>query len=299
MIYLCFGEDTYRKKEKVKELINGFSRENHSFLFSRLDAENFKKDEFEELIRSADLFGKNRIIVCENILGDKNSAEFIMGNISLCSQSQNVFIFSENNLEPDIAGVFKKHGAKLEEFSYLSSWEIKKWLKNEARKKEINLEENIENNLMEESDKDLWLLASNLEKYCLNKKTAEPLKKKGEEISVFKITDAVAEKNKSRAWFLFQKSLLRGADAEEIFWKILWQIKNLLIIKGLGNMPEKEIIQKTKLHPYVVKKTVLASRNFREEELSRHSMELIDLYHNSRRGLADFETGIEKFLIRL
>lgn len=299
MIYLFFGEDAYRKKEKVKELINGFSQENRSFLFSRVDAENFKKDEFEELIRSADLFGANRIIVCENVFDDKNSAEFIMENVSLCGQSQNIFIFSENNLEPGIANTFKKHGAKTEEFPCLSSWETKKWLKSKAKERGIDLEENIEKNLIEESGKNLWLLSSNLEKYSLNKKRDEPLKNRGEEISVFKITDAVSEKNKGRAWLLFQKSLLMGADAEEIFWKILWQIKNLLIIKGLGYLQEKQIVQKTKLHHYVVKKTLSASRNFNEEELSRYSKELIDLYHDSRRGLGDFETGIEKFLIKL
>ena len=112
MIYLFFGDDTYRKNEEVKKLIDGFLQENRFSLFSRIDAENFKKDEFEELTRSADLFGKNRIIVYENIIGDKNFAEFVMGNISLCGQSQNIFIFSESNLDQKTADIFKKYEAK-------------------------------------------------------------------------------------------------------------------------------------------------------------------------------------------
>ncbi len=63
--------------------------------------------------------------------------------------------------------------------------------------------------------------------------------------------------------------------------------------------PEKKITEMTGLHPYVVKKTASASRFFTEEELSRYSAELINLYHDSRRGLADFDAGLEKFLIKL
>lgn len=107
----------------------------------------------------------------------------------------------------------------------------------------------------------------------------------------FAICDAVAEKNKNRAWVLFQKALLSGVPAEEIFYKIAWQIKALLLIK--------KIPKETGLHPFVVQKNLANVKNFTEQELINYSFELLKIYHDVRRGLEEFPIGLEKFLINL
>ncbi len=115
----------------------------------------------------------------------------------------------------------------------------------------------------------------------------------------FAICDAVAEKNKSRAWVLFQKALLSGIPAEEVFYKIVWQIKNLLLIKKLVAAGVKNLEKETGLHPFVIKKNLYAIKNFTEKELINYSFELLKIYHNIRRGLEEFPLGLEKFLIKL
>jgi hypothetical protein len=101
----------------------------------------------------------------------------------------------------------------------------------------------------------------------------------------------VAEKNKSRAWVLFQKALLSGVPAEEIFYKIVWQIKALLLIKKYP--------KETGLHPFVVQKNLANIKNFTEQELINYSFDLVKIYHNVRRGLEEFPLGLEKFLISI
>ena len=44
-----------------------------------------------------------------------------------------------------------------------------------------------------------------------------PLDKKGNEFNIFSLTDAVGARNKKEAWVLYQKALLAGVSAEEIF----------------------------------------------------------------------------------
>lgn len=107
----------------------------------------------------------------------------------------------------------------------------------------------------------------------------------------FAICDAVAEKNKNRAWVLFQKALLSGVPAEEVFYKIVWQIKALLLIKKYP--------KETGLHPFVVQKNLANVKNFTEKELTDYSFELLKIYHNVRKGLEEFPLGLEKFLINL
>ena len=113
----------------------------------------------------------------------------------------------------------------------------------------------------------------------------------------FLICDAVGEKNKKKAWLVFQEALLAGVPAEEVFWKVWWQAKNLLLVKTLAEGGTKNIEKEAGLHPFVVKKNLGFAKNFSFKELGDFSWKLVDLYHNARRGLADFEIGLEKIIV--
>jgi len=145
-------------------------------------------------------------------------------------------------------------------------------------------EEEIEEKLLD-------LLKEHSEKVQEFKISQGPSLREPQGRSLFAICDAVAEKNKSRAWLLFQKALLSGVPAEEVFYKIVWQIKVLLLIK--------KVPKETGLHPFVVQKNLAVVKNFTEKELINYSFELLKIYHNIRRGLEEFPLGLEKFLIKL
>lgn len=298
MIYLFFGEDNFRSRQRLHEFLEKIKRDN-SFSLSFFDSDTFLRPAFEELIAGKSLFGGNYTVVCESLLKDPAEADFIEENLKSCAGSENTFVFWEEILESAFLNTFKKYAEKIEEFKPLSLREAKLWLDKEVKKKEIEIPSALKEELTEQCGSNLWLLSSELEKYELSSRKGLNLNKKAKQINIFHIADAVAEKDRSRAWLLFQKAIISGLDPEEIFWKIIWQIKNLLLLKKLSFSSEKKIIEATSLHPYVVKKTLSASRNYSEEELTEYSSELIDLYHNARRGLADFDTGIEKFLIKL
>ena len=298
MIYLFFGEDNFRSRQRLHEFLEKIKK-NNSFSLFFFDGDTFSKPAFEELVAGKSLFGGSYTVVCESLSKDPIIADFIEKKLKSCANSENIFVFWEGILESSLLNAFKKYSEKIEEFKPLSLREAKLWLDKEIKIKRIEIPGALKEELIEQCGNNLWLLSSELEKYELSSKEELNLNKKAKQINIFHIVDAVLEKDRSRAWFLFQKAIMSGFDPEEIFWKIVWQIKNLLLIKKLPFSSEKKIIEMTNLHPYVVKKTLFAGRNFSEEELTKYSSELIDLYHNARRGLADFETGIEKFLIKL
>ncbi len=299
MFYLFFGEDTFRSRQKLHLFIESLTEDkSRPFSLSRIDADTFDKSVFEELTRGASLFGEKYIVVCEGVFENPVAGDFIKENIGLCGRSENIFIFWEESDEGLPISSLKKHAEKIEEFKFLTSAETKKWLKEEVCRKGIDLRPGTEEELIINCGKNLWLLSAELEKRALSSKS-EFMKNKAEKVNIFHISDAIAEKDKGKGWLLFQKAVLAGMDVEEIFWKITWQIKNLLIVKKLLPLESKKIAQIAGLHPYVAQKTAFAAKNFSEDDLIRYSAELVNLYHNSRRGLSDFETGIEKFLIKL
>ncbi len=300
MLYLFFGEDTYRSRQALHEFMEKLPQsQNQPLSVSWLSPDTFNNADFEEIARTGNLFGGKYLVVCEGLLKEPETADFVAKNLKACALSENIFLFWEENLESPISAAFEKHAENISEFKPLSALKARNWLEKEAEKRKISLASGLCGELIEQYGANLWSLSQELEKHGLAPKTNIPLIKKENKINIFHIADAIAEKDRGRAWLLFQKALLAGLDPEEIFWKIVWQVKNLMLIKKLSLSSEKKIIEVTKFHPYVVKKTLSASRNYSEEELAGYSSELIDLYHNARRGKADFDIGIEKFLIKI
>ncbi len=89
----------------------------------------------------------------------------------------------------------------------------------------------------------------------------------------FALADALALRDKKRLWVLYVAALRKGASPEEISGILFWKIKDLLSAAGRKNFPP--------------------------EELLAAASTLLKLYHDAHRGLADFETGLERFILAL
>jgi len=119
------------------------------------------------------------------------------------------------------------------------------------------------------------------------------LDKKGREFNIFTLTDALGAKKKKEAWVLYQKALAAGLSAEEVFFKIVWQVKSMLIASKTKSVAETDM----KAFPYSKAKSFL--RNFKSGELEKLSEDLVIGYHQARRGEGEIETLVEKMLLGL
>lgn len=298
MLYLIYGKDTFRSREKLKELLDFFRSKISNLGIFKIEMENFHESEFEELLRARTLFENKYIVVCENLLGGESASGFvlkkIMSRLANCAESENIFIFLEENLEGDFLEEFKKHSQKTQEFNLLSGAKLRKWF--DDKKIPASAQERIIKNC----GSDLWRASKEIEKYELSKGqtfVGRECLTFAKEYNPFAICDAFASKNKTRMWVLLQEALLSGIAAEEVFYKISWQLKNLLLIKKTVAFGVKNLEKETKLHPFVIKKTLAAARNFTEGELRNYSFDLVKLYHAVRSGKEEFQIGLEKFLL--
>ncbi|MCR4279298.1 MAG: hypothetical protein NUV78_01005 [Candidatus Zambryskibacteria bacterium] len=113
------------------------------------------------------------------------------------------------------------------------------------------------------------------------------------EFNIFAFTDAIGSRNKKEAWVLYQKALASGMVAEEIFFKVFWQVKTMLLASRTKSAEEADM----KAYPYSKAKGFL--KNFKEGELEKFSEDLIKGYHEVRRGNEETETFVEKMLLKL
>ena len=111
------------------------------------------------------------------------------------------------------------------------------------------------------------------------------------EFNIFGIPDAFGRREKKDLWILYQKACQRNIATEEIHGLIFWQLKNMMIVNQLKTPASSG------LKPFVFQKAVSFSKNYSEEELRAMSSRLVDMYHDSRRGLTDFEVALEEFIL--
>ena len=113
------------------------------------------------------------------------------------------------------------------------------------------------------------------------------------EFNIWALTDAIGARKKRDAWVLYQKALAAGMVPEEVFYKLVWQVRKMLIVENTRTAEEAEM----KTFPYNKEKSNL--KNFKEGELEKLSESLVLGYHKARRGEGEIETLVEKTLLRL
>ena len=113
------------------------------------------------------------------------------------------------------------------------------------------------------------------------------------EFNIWALTDAIGARKKRDAWVLYQKALAAGMVPEEVFYKLFWQTKTMLVASRTKSAEEADM----KPFPYNKAKSFL--KNFKPGELETLSENLVLGYHAARRGEGEIETLVEKTLLRL
>ena len=117
MIYLLYGTDTLKSREKSRALLNNIFAKKPNASYIRIDKENFDESEVEELIGGQGLFENKYIIVFDGLFSDKDIKEILLKNIKEISTSRNIFIFIEEKLNKIEIKKFEKYAEKIQELN--------------------------------------------------------------------------------------------------------------------------------------------------------------------------------------
>lgn len=115
--------------------------------------------------------------------------------------------------------------------------------------------------------------------------------KKRENNRIYAFTDQLLVRDRRSLWLAYHEALRQGFEPEELYWKLSAQLKNINLAKQSGSASE------AKMHPFVFGKCQSAGEKFSKEELSRLSIELLDLWHDSHTGRKELVLGLEQFIL--
>ncbi len=112
------------------------------------------------------------------------------------------------------------------------------------------------------------------------------------EFNSFALTDAIGERRKKDAWVLYQKALHSGQVPEQLFYKVVWLVKSMILAA-------RTTATESGLNPFVYKKSQSFLKNWKAGEIEKLSEDLIKGFHLARRGGGEVETMLEKILLSL
>lgn len=194
----------------------------------------------------------------------------------------------------------KSGGAEIKELSVPENFEFDRWLEKRIEKRGGKIKKDALNILsvslgrgLAQKDKkgkmtqsyNLWEAdneTGKLVNFCfggeIEKKDVEFLVRSKIDMNIFSLTDSISLKNKSKAVLLLNMQIEMGLNEIYILTMLTRQFRNLLIIKNLleEGISSSGIEEKTKMHPFVVSKTVQQCRNFRMDDLRKIYKKLYD-----------------------
>jgi DNA polymerase III delta subunit len=116
--------------------------------------------------------------------------------------------------------------------------------------------------------------------------------KERQEFPIFSLADALGARDRKRLWTLYVKAISSGVESEEVHRILLWQLKAIILANASKNAGEAG------LAPFVYSKSSRYAKSFSKEELNKLSWELVEMYHESRRG-EDLASKLELWILKI
>lgn len=327
MIIFLYGEDTYRSKQKLNEIIEHYKKIHKSGLnLTYIDA---KKDDFRNLtdnFKVVPMFSEKKLIILKNIFSAQNFQESFLKEINPVKSADKIggvppkaeqfnwvnklkeakdiiVIFEEEKID-ERNKLFKtlKKEAKCQGFDLLKGSSLLNWIKNEFKKNNAKIDFGVDEMIFSYIGSNLWQAQNEIKKLAnfkmgktIKKEDVDLLVRSKIETDIFKTIDALSSKNKRQALSFLHKHIENGDNILYLLSMIAYQFRSFLIIKEL--MEKKDsypaIVKKSGLHPFVVKKGCYFCSQFSFFELKKIYQKIFQADLDIKTGKVEPETALE------
>jgi len=309
MIYFIYGEDSYRSKRKLEEIIFGYKEKHKSglnLIYLDADAGNFK--DFYSNLKTNSMFAEKKLIILKDSSGDTKFQEEFIENIKDLENAEDIIVIYEDKMPDQRTKFFKalKKHAKCQEFNYLQPAMLKKWVAQELGETKINPD--ALDLLINFVGRDLWQMANEIKKLSnykmagtIGRQDVELLVKPNIENEIFKTIDAIASKDKKLALSLLHKHIEDGDNHLYLLSMISYQFRNLLTIKELqdAQIPYNLIAKRSGLHPFVVQKSSYLCNQFSFLQLKKIYRKIFQVDSDIKTGKIEPETALDLLLAEI
>ena len=320
MIIFIHGDDSFRSWHKLQDIKKKF-KEKVDITGSNIvvmEGDDFDINLLREQILSPALFSKERMIIIKNLLQQGLSKKNQEQVIELIDKAdENIVVFWEFMSDSDqLKKIIKTQLYQrlnrekfAQEFKNLSAVQLEKWVINHAKQEGTEIKQAVARSLISLTGNDLWHVYNELNKLILYKKDKEITSKDLELLvearvsdNIWLFTDSLAKNNKFQALKLFKNQLLVGSDPSELFGKMVWQFRILILVKEVldkNDFTSSEIAKELGIHPYVVQKSLSLVKNFTLPQLKRIYQLLLKTDIQMKTGTKNQELLLDLLILNI
>ncbi|MBI2054718.1 MAG: hypothetical protein HYT39_01310 [Candidatus Sungbacteria bacterium] len=282
MIYILYGQDSFRSRQKLREIIAEYQKKNEGTLdLHRFDAETDDPREIAEAGKSQSLFQKKKLVVIERpSVNWEKLARVLKPVLKDWAEDKNVFvIFWDNAAGKDFNAFLKvvePHAEKTQEYKQMSPGEVLRWFSEYIKDRKLGLSAENARELLAKYSQDTWQLVNEAEKVALGGEMAEPLFLADEKI--FRFIDA-ALVDQISALKELTNLRNRGIDDYYLYAALVNHVRTLLAVAD-GDTPSG-------IHPFVLQKARAKTRRLSREYLKSVYTKLFFEDAKTKIGVSD------------
>lgn len=310
MLYLLFGENSYKSSKRLSELKDEFLSE-HSGSVKVFDAEEEDDGEFITNADSLSIFDQKRLLVLKRVFSSKASFQEKVSNFINDASDLYLIIWEPDSVDKRrrLFKMLKKKGV-VEEFGTLSFTRLKSWLSRYIGNK-INYDPKCIDQILLKIGEDQMQIASTVDN-LIDYVKADGRKKitltdvnkfieKTAEEDIWEFIDALSENNRGKALEIVERLILNKGDFIKVVGMIARQLRILSLTKWLlsKSKTQAQITKKLKLHPFVVRKALMHSRNFDLKKLRKLFQKLTNTDFVVKTGKFEEKLALDLFIAAL
>ena len=292
MIFFLYGPDTYRVRQKLKEIQEKYQKTYlHAVHVQYFDCAHTELQDAKNALESISMFEQKKLLIFQNVFANSALEEFLFERRKQLAESvHHIIVLFEaarlaarqaENKTKNSSKFFSwlKKNAKQQEFLLLSPAKLKLWISQEFERYNLKAAPQAQEALARAAGSDLWRLSNEIKKIAAWKRSTQTtsiresdvalLVNSQEEADVFAMVEAAAQKDRKRALNLLYRHLQKGDSPSYLSSMLQYQFRTLLQIRDMAErkLSYGAMLQKTKLHPYVLKKGMQIAQNFSLSEL--------------------------------
>ncbi|SHG89154.1 DNA polymerase III subunit delta [Tepidibacter thalassicus] len=318
-LYLFYGRETYLLDNIIKVFKDSLNSSLLDFNCSILDGREITMDLLLSNVETLPFMDDRRIIIVKDFellknkrknFTEKDESDLISYLKNIPQQSTLVFIvYGDIDKRRKLAKGLIKQGIVLN-CDKLDSTELFKWVKNKFKKENVNIDAeqiiyflNIEDYQNKNSNKTLSDLENQIIKIAsftgngnvVTKEIIDKLSSKKIENDIFKLIDAIGNKNSSLSMKILNDMILEGESPLMILNMIGRQFRIIIQSKQLKKMGYSSTVisQKINVHPYVVSKALNQGMNFDNEIIVKILNEVLNADFSIKNGLIKDTLALE------
>lgn len=298
MIIFLYGTDTYRLKQKLKEITEEYKKKHKSGLnFKVLEGKEINFEDLKNEFLSISMFKEKKLFVLFNSFSNSKFKEDFIERGSVFIDSRNILVFCEEKVSSkDKIFNFLKDKAKIENFEPLTPEQTRRWAKKEFGLAETEIDSAALNKLTEFVGNDLWRMKKEIDKLVsyaqgkeVKEKDVESLVFPSFDSNIFATIDAIAKKEKKKAAGLIKRHLENGDSVPYLLSMISYQLRNIISVKDAKGKTAGQL----EMRPFVFRQSVAQAGQFSLEELKNLYQKILNLDADIKTGRIDPEVALD------